>query len=923
MLLLFLNAVLILFYVFIGLPVTAMSGSAEMPKDPLSGNYTEGTVVKHVFDNGFTLLVKPTHNTFQNVAVELWIQAGAKDEISDQKGVAHLLEHMFDIGTKSLVHSELLLTYNAVTGHDYTRVYFHLPIEYWSQSIPVLADIFTKCHFDSKAFNNELKTVANELRMYDDDHWRQLAQLLLSNVFSDHPYGHPIAGYNHDLWHLRAEDAAAFYHEHYIPNNAFMVIVGDVGVDRAIAHVEEYFSHIPAVRDYKKQSFHTSNELMKATVVLYRNVRLFRAMVGFKIPGFTKNNLYVIDILDEILTGSRSARLQQKLIGTYDVVSQLSSSIFGLQESDIYVFLFETFDEEMINNVINVIFAELDHIRNHGCSEKELTRARAHYEVDYYRKLELNNNQAYYTGLFYANGYDEKTPFNMETHNATALNKEIMHFVNTFLKPDSAYISLVQPLPFGEKDLLEQLQQDRMGEDANLIQGRSFESHVDESALDKVYISHKVERTYPSPHTYYLANGIKVLLYKNDIVPTVSIGVWFKADHTYEPVKQPGLFALLRLMMLNSGTTNKTRGELHASLDNFGAEYELAIWQLDSYCMGKDIGEVIAILSEWFTEITFDEHTLAYVKHLLNLEWSGFFDNQRLVLFDLYRNLVFGKNVLGRLQLPDPTYLQNVTLDEIYKGYSEFISPDGLSISIVGDYGDDERLIRLLDNTFGRWTGRTISEQQKFIINSPHARRVTIHSNHEQVFLLLGGKSVTLDDPRLLPLKLYDAGLENRLYKLRERSGLFYFFESNIVHEITKNAPATYYVHIAIAPADIQEATQELIDFIQKDIEHFDEDMLDNARRTLAYRYDQFYGSNQKLKDTFLLLNRYALPFDYYQNQIEHLQEITLAMVKEAAHALLDEDYMLRVLVGPVGPPDGCQEQDSPLIFMQGGVCVA
>src|SRR5207253_11231498 len=104
--------------------------------------------------------------------------------------------------------------------------------------------------------NSEMKAVIQELKMNRDNYQRSLVMEMLASIFPDHPYHYPVIGFKQDLFDVHADRLRAFYKKHYLPNNATLVIVGDVDPEDAFEQAKKYFEKIPANKDYKKEEFY-------------------------------------------------------------------------------------------------------------------------------------------------------------------------------------------------------------------------------------------------------------------------------------------------------------------------------------------------------------------------------------------------------------------------------------------------------------------------------------------------------------------------------------------------------------------------------------------------------------------------------------------------------------------------------------------
>ena len=224
-------------------------------------------VFTYTLKNGLNVLIRPSHHV-PKVSVQLWYNVGSKDEKSGEKGLAHLIEHMIFKGTEKLSESDInMITHklsgscNAFTSYDYTGYLFNFPSHHWHEALPIMSDCMKNCTFKEELLNSELKAVIQELKMYKDSFSSCLVEELVTQAFPGHPYQSPIIGYKHDLFNVTREDLLRFYQKHYIPNNATLIIVGDVDPSEAIKEVEKNFSKIESNFDYKKDKFYIKKDL--------------------------------------------------------------------------------------------------------------------------------------------------------------------------------------------------------------------------------------------------------------------------------------------------------------------------------------------------------------------------------------------------------------------------------------------------------------------------------------------------------------------------------------------------------------------------------------------------------------------------------------------------------------------------------------
>ena len=203
--------------------------------------------------NGLKLIVREDHRA-PTVAHMVWYRAGSMDEINGRTGVAHVLEHMMFKGTdkvKSGEFSRLVAAVggreNAFTSRDYTAYFQQVEKSKLDEVIKLEADRMSNLNFDDAEFLNEIQVVMEERRLRTEDNPSSLLnESLMATAYMSSPYRHPVVGWMNDLQNMKASDARDWYRAWYKPNNATVVITGDVDAKKVLAIVEKYYGAVAA-----------------------------------------------------------------------------------------------------------------------------------------------------------------------------------------------------------------------------------------------------------------------------------------------------------------------------------------------------------------------------------------------------------------------------------------------------------------------------------------------------------------------------------------------------------------------------------------------------------------------------------------------------------------------------------------------------
>jgi len=883
----------------------------ETQQNLTSNTEQEPAVIKHVLPNGFTILIKQTHN-FQPVATELWIQTGSKEEITGEKGIAHLIEHMLFKGTTNLLSetdvtalgNQLSAYVNAITGDDTTSVQLRFPISHWQVAIPVLADIMVNCTFNPQHLNSELQTVVQELHMYRDMHEQQLFQSMIAAIIPDHPYHYPVIGYRHDLWSIDIEQLKAFYKKHYVPANSFLVVVGNIDPQEVISLAQNTFGTIPA-SPYTKKKFHHNNDIKTHDVVLYRDVAKPTTMLLFTIPGKSASSyLDAISLLllNDILIGNKASRLK-KIEDELELADDLSLYPLKLNDLGFLICSFQPRDDDH-EKVIKLILDELIQIATHGCTYEALHNALTVFKSSHIYAQEYNTNLASYITQGFNTKNDENAIFQPIPNDIAQYNETIKTFVRNYLRPILAHTGHIVPLDNDQKKHWEELEHAINQEEQRIVEGKTRTEAIEPEQFAKsVTIDTTAKHTYPKPDSWTLPNDITVLAYHNPDVSFIDATLFIQDKNT-EDIKQSTL-SMLEMLIMETGTTTKTPKEIDQFIDAIGAQFSKGLSAVSLRCMSEDITTMVDFMLEWLTAPLFESEKLALIKKRYLETRKNFWKEEHEIADALVTDLI-ADNGQGRTFPATETEVSAITLAELTSLYHRLIHPQGTVLVLVGNLDSQPHIKTHLNQTIGTWKVPTpaLEEAQCKNIKAITPERVTYHLPRSQAMMIWAGISPSFHDSDARALHLYGANFNGRLFKLREQHGAFYTISGSTGaggHE-----QGIVSISTITSPHRIKKVTDLITHFIREDIEQFSEADLRQAKESIWISQDKVYASNRAIKNTFYYLYNLNLPFDYYEKRQELYASITLNQVKAVVKKHLNLDVMKLIIVGPLGEPKMC-----------------
>lgn len=904
-------SVLILFYVM------AVTRAGEMNKNCCCKKTGMHHVYKRILDNGLTVLVRPVH-AIPKVCTELWYKVGSKDEKTDQKGIAHLIEHMVFKGTSgksslNLSESDINVivhmlsgSCNAFTSYDYTGYLFNFPTQHWQMSLKIVADCMRNCAFKEEHLNSEMKAVIQELKMYKDNYISYLVDEMLAAIFTGHPYHDPVIGYKHNLWSFHAENLREFYKKHYVPNNATLVVVGDVDPEEVFEQAQKEFSGMLADYTYTHESFYYTPDIVSKNITLYRDIQQPVATSVYVIPGTHAGYDSIIDLLSWVLGHGKGSRLQRRLVDELQLVTSLAVYHVDLFEHGLFGILFEPKNVEDISVINDIIQQEIDDITANGFREGELERAIKNAKVRLYDTFEDLQQQATEIGKYYLAMDNPDYIFTYLDEPIEVIRDHARTLCKQYLRAAVMHEGLVLPLPENEKEQWVALQEESDKQDLQILSARDRVTSVEQACYAKqVAIESPKPFEFPKATSVTLPNGSVLLLAHNDAIPKVDIVIDFKAKYYYDPENLQGLCNFMNRVLLE-GTKNYPVQALADALESRGISFKAFPGGAAMSLLKNDLAYGLGLLLEIFTQALFEQSAVEKVRTQIFADIKSFWDEPSSFAGQLIKNIIYqghpySKDILGTCKS-----IAAITRDDLLSCYRTFISPDGMRIAIVGDIAGQD-VVGMINETLGAWHGSAVVDIEFPVLKNCSSREVNYQINRDQVVLCMASLSVARTDPDFDKLYLFDqifgsgvlGSLASRLFQLREQSGLFYTIQGSVTVQ-SNEQPGLAMVKTIVSLDRLKEAQETIkntIDTVPDSIQPIE---LEEAKRAVLSALVNNFETNFGAAKSFIFLERYNLPADYFDKRESMLEPITVEQVRDAAKKVLRSNCMMTLRIGRV-----------------------
>ena len=372
-------------------------------KDEVSWN-----VYEYKLENGLNILLLPDNRAPMFVS-KLWYGVGSRDESFGKTGMAHFLEHMMFKGTKKYgpkIFSNLIKknggSHNAFTSFDYTGYYEKLPSNKIDLAIKLEADRMKNLKLDPIEFELERKVVLEERRSrVDDNPVNYLFEKLRQKTFTSHTYTNPIIGWEEDLKIISLKDMKKFYRRFYVPENATLVIVGDIKISKTIDLIKKHFGQIESKGNFKRKIIIEPPQEKERFISVKRNAALPYFAMAYHTPNWKHEDSAALTLLEYILGGGESSRIYQRLVRKDGLALSAGAEYRYLSyDPDLFYFYAQPASGISVSKIKKVFYEELKNISSNKVTQQELRRviksieANSIFSMDshYYRAMMLGRS---------------------------------------------------------------------------------------------------------------------------------------------------------------------------------------------------------------------------------------------------------------------------------------------------------------------------------------------------------------------------------------------------------------------------------------------------------------------------------------------------------------------------------------------------
>ena len=859
----------------------AFIGNARMPNADADTTVAEPSTAERQLelDNGLQFVWEEDHRQ-PLVAIEARIKGGLRGEGPlIGTGITHFIEHMLFKGTPSRAPGTIdqeVRRYggaiNAFTSFDATGVSLFVESRYLKEALAMLADILQHAVFPPEEFEKERAVVISEIQMNLDDPDRRIHQLFWSRHYLEHPYRHPILGYQPLLEKLTVQDMAAFYTAQYQPQNITIACSGDLDGNAFPTLAKELFSAWPrGTTDPRQQLVPAEPPTASAKeATLELPVQTAYVLLGFSSVRLFDPELYPLDVLANILGAGRSSRLYETLIHQRRLAHTVSAWNYTPYDPGVFAVQLRA-DPERVDEAVRAVLEVIEDVKTRGVTDAELRKAKQMVSADYLFGLQTvegkagdlaNSLSATGDPLFsrrYVDGVQRVTREQVRSAARRVLDANRM--TRALIRPQTSAAAAAAP---------------------TTVPGRM--------AVTKTV----------------LPNQATALTGVDRSLPIAAIAIGFRGGVRVETENTQGLSNLVA-QLLTKGTAKRNASQIAEEVESLGGSLEPfsgrdgfgIVLQL----LSKDVAQGLVLVNELVTQPTFPEEELAIQRALIINQLKAQEDD----IFDfggrLLRQSLFGTHPYRFNPLGERSTIPGLTRPQCVEFAKRWLVPSNMVVAVFGDL-DERTIARYLARSFGAIPAKATEWPDRLPESPPtDVRQVSRTMEKAQTLILLGFSGSTHTAPDREAIDVMTAilsGMSGRLFQsVREQHGLSYTLGA--AHSPGWD-PGSLVVYAATRPEEETKVLEVIDEQLQLAVDKgFTEEEVGRAKRFLIGGHRMDLQHLVGLARQSVLDELYGLGYDAWTTYEDEINAVTVAQVNEAAKRYLTLQRHSQVVISPNG----------------------
>jgi len=395
--------------------------------------------------NGLQIVVIPLKNNTNVISTDIFYKVGSRNEILGKTGIAHMLEHMNFKSTKNLDAGEFDKEVksiggvnNASTGFDYTHYYIKSSTQNLDKSLELYAELMQNLNLKDEEFQPERDVVAEERRWRTDNSpLGYLYFAMFNNAYVYHPYHWTPIGFMNDIQTWTIDDIREFHETYYQPNNAILMITGDIEPKEVFAKAQKMFGDIKNKTEIPEFKFVEPEQNGPKRVTIKKESEVEMIAITFHIPDFRDEDQVTLSAISEILFSGKSSRLYKELMDKKHLVNSVYAYNMENIDPGLFIFLATCNQDVKAEDVEKELIKQIELIKNEKVTKEEIEKVKINTKADFIYSLESSTSVANLFGSYLVRG-DLKPLLTYEENIEKITQEKVQEVANKYFNFDKS-----------------------------------------------------------------------------------------------------------------------------------------------------------------------------------------------------------------------------------------------------------------------------------------------------------------------------------------------------------------------------------------------------------------------------------------------------------------------------------------------------
>ncbi len=393
----------------------------------ISGLLMANSLPKHytqTLDNGMQIVVIPMENDSGVITTDIYYKVGSRNEVLGKSGMAHMLEHLAFKSTEKLQEGEFDKIVksrggvnNAATGFDKTHYYIKTSSQNLGMTLELFSELMTNLKLTDEEFQKERDVVAEERRLRTDNNPMGYLYFRLFNThYVYHPYHWLPIGFMEDILSWKIEDIRTFYKQHYQPNNAILVVAGDIEPTKVFQEADKYFGDIKNNYEVPKvTAVEPKIDGAKRAILHKESNHVDTLAIAYAIPNYEHEDQVVLSAISHILSSGKSSWFEKYIVNEKQLANQVYGYNMELADPGIFLIMAMCAPNASVEELEKEILHQLERLKRGEVTQEELDKVKINTKAEFIYSLESSASVAGLYGEYYVKGnikplleYEEK-----------------------------------------------------------------------------------------------------------------------------------------------------------------------------------------------------------------------------------------------------------------------------------------------------------------------------------------------------------------------------------------------------------------------------------------------------------------------------------------------------------------------------------